>query len=195
MTTVASRIVSPPQEAIPIPQSSAPLRLTGWDHVAFSVPDLVEAERWYVDVLGAEVVGRYNWGGDTSHPVTPHEDIRIGSHIVSLFLGEPLEAAPPPRFVHYAFNCRTMDESDAWRAHLERKGVPYRGPIAHPGFGAVSIYFSDPWGTRLEIATWLADFETAKAEALKRGGAVMGLRGGPSASVEREDDLAETPVQ
>ena len=66
------------------PVKTAPLRLTGSDHIAFSVPDLVAAERWYVDVLGAEVVGRYNWGGDSSHPVAPHEDIRIGSHIVSL---------------------------------------------------------------------------------------------------------------
>ncbi len=48
--------------------------------------------------------------------------------------------------------------------------------MAHPGFGAVSIYFEDPWGDRLEIATWLSDFETAKAEALARGGEVMPAR-------------------
>ena len=57
-----------------IPESSAPLKLTGWDHIAVVVPDLVAAEQWYVDVLGAEVVGRYNWGGDTAHQVGPHED-------------------------------------------------------------------------------------------------------------------------
>jgi len=180
MTTALSHIMPPPQDAIPIPQSKAPLTLTGWDHIAFSVPDLVAAERWYVEVLGAEVVGRYNWGGDTSHPVGPHEDIRIGAHIVSLFLGEPLEAAPPPRLFHYAFNCRTLEESDAWRAHLARQGVPYQGPIAHPGFGAVSLYFTDPWGTRLEIATWLSDFATAQAAAVQRGGAVWGQTERPS---------------
>lgn len=174
MTIAESQVVQPPKEAIDVPQSSAPLRLTGWDHIAFSVPNLVEAERWYVDVLGAEVVGRFNWGGDTSHEVSPHEDIRIGSHIVSLFLGEPLDSSPSPRMFHYAFNCRDMEESDAWRAHLESKGIEYRGPVAHHGFGAVSVYFSDPWGTRLEIATWLADWETAKGEALKRGGLLVG---------------------
>lgn len=174
MTAIESRIVSPPKETIPVPESSAPLRLTGWDHIAFSVPNLVEAERWYVDVLGAEVVGRYGWGGDTAHEVSPHEDIRIGSHIVSLFLGDPLDSAPPPRLFHYAFNCRDMKESDTWRAHLTSKGIAIRGPVAHHGFGAVSLYFSDPWGTRLEIATWLADFETAKQEALSRGGIMMG---------------------
>jgi len=174
MVIADSTLVTPPKEAVPIPQSGAPLKLTGWDHIAFSVPDLVEAERWYVEVLGAEVVGRYNWGGDTAHPVLPHEDIRIGAHIVSLFIGEPLTSAPPPRLFHYAFNCRSIDELDTWRAHLEKNSVTYRGPMAHPGFGAVSLYFSDPWGTRLEITTWLSDFETGKAEALKRGGSIMG---------------------
>jgi len=172
MTTTETRTVAPPKEAFDMPQTDAPLRLTGWDHIAFSVPNLVEAERWYVDTIGAEVVSRYNWGGDTSHDVLPHEDIRIGAHIVSLFLGEPLESSPSPRLFHYAFNCRDMSEIDTWKAHLESRGVAVRGPIAHHGFGAVSIYFTDPWGTRLEIATWLADWETAKDEALKRNGSI-----------------------
>jgi catechol 2,3-dioxygenase-like lactoylglutathione lyase family enzyme len=171
MTMTSVKVVDPPKEAIPVPESSAPLRLTGWDHIALVVPDLVEAERWYVDTLGAEVVGRYNWGGDTSHPVGPHEDIRIGSDVVSLFLGDP--TATKPRLIHYAFNCRDMDELCTWKAHLESKGIAVRGPMAHPGFGGVSVYFADPWDDRLEIATWLPDYETAKAETLARGGDIM----------------------
>lgn len=169
MATIESRIVNPPREPVPIPESSAPLKLTGWDHIAISVPDMVEAEKWYVDVLGAEVISRYNWGGDTQHAGT-HEDIRIGQHIVSIFLGEPLDASPSPRLFHYAFNCRSLEESDTWRAHLENKGVTYRGPVAHRGFGAVSVYFSDPWGTRLEICTWLSDYPTALKAIEERGG-------------------------
>jgi catechol 2,3-dioxygenase-like lactoylglutathione lyase family enzyme len=166
------QVVDPPKHEIAIPTSSAPLQLTGWDHIAVVVPDLVEAERWYVDVLGAEVVGRYNWGGDTAHPVPPHEDIRIGKDVFTLFFfGEP--TAPGPSFVHYAFNCRNMDELDIWKTHLESKNVAVRGPLAHPGFGAVSIYFQDPWGHQLEITNWFPDFETGKAEALKRGGSIM----------------------
>lgn len=169
---IASPPVNPPKEAIAVPITSAPLKLTGWDHIAIVVPDMVEAERWYVDVLGAEVVGRYNWGGDTAHPVTPHEDIRLGRDVISLFWGDPTRSQP--RLIHYAFGCGSMDELDKWQAHLESKDVAIRGPMAHPGFGAVSIYFDDPWGYRLEITHWLPDFETGKAEALKRGGGVMG---------------------
>ena len=117
------QVVAPPKEAIPYPESSAPLRLTGWDHIAFSVPDLVEAERWYVDVLGAEVVSRYNWGGETAHPVPPHEDIRIGSQVVSLFLGDQIGGTTVPRLFHYAFNCRNLEELEQWQAHLRAKGV------------------------------------------------------------------------
>jgi catechol 2,3-dioxygenase-like lactoylglutathione lyase family enzyme len=172
MTTIETRLITPPQQPVPLPQSQAPLRLTGWDHIAFSVPDLVAAEKWYVEVLGAEIVGRYDWSGDTEHS-GPHDDIRIGEHIVSLFLGEPHEASPDPRMFHYAFNCRSIEESDAWRAHLEHMGVTYRGPVAHKGFAAVSLYFSDPWGTRLEIATWLSDYKAAVDTVRLRGGQVV----------------------
>ncbi len=175
------QVVTPPQEAIPLPETSAPLRLTGWDHIGFSVPDLVAAERWYVDVLGAEVISRYNWGGETAHQVPPHEDIRIGSHVISIFLGDPIGPTNVPRLVHYAFNCRSLDELEQWQTHLRAKGVTCRfggALVAHPGFGAVSLYFDDPWGCKLEIATWLPDYATAEAEVRKRGGMVMGL-GGP----------------
>jgi catechol 2,3-dioxygenase-like lactoylglutathione lyase family enzyme len=174
-------VVAPPKEAFPIPETSAPLRLTGWDHIAFSVPDLVEAERWYVDVLGAEVVSRYNWGGETAHPVPPHEDIRIGTQVISLFLGDQIGGTNVPRLFHYAFNCRNLGELEQWQAHLRSKGVSLRGDgafVAHPGFGAVSLYFQDPWGCKLEITTWLPDYATAEAEVVKRGGVVMGA-GGP----------------
>jgi glyoxylase I family protein len=174
-------VVAPPKEAFPVPETSAPLRLTGWDHVAFSVPDLVEAERWYVDVLGAEVVSRYNWGGETAHPVPPHEDIRIGSHVLSLFLGDPMTGASNvPRHFHYAFNCPSLEELEQWQAYLRSKGVNLRNDGAihgHPGFGAVSLYFDDPWGAKLEIVTWLPDWATAEAEVTKRGGIIMGAGG------------------
>src|SRR5262249_14747341 len=118
-------IVAPPKEAVPIPESSAPLRLTGWDHISFSVPHLVVAEILYVDVLGAEVIGRRAWGG-SEDPMRPHVDIRVGSHVISLFLGEPVGPTNTPRMFHYAFNCRNLDELEQWQAHLRAKDVALR---------------------------------------------------------------------
>jgi|SRR5579871_268948 len=169
-------VVDPPKEFVPIPETAAPLRLTGWDHIAFSVPNLEEAERWYVDVLGAEVIGRRNWGGSVD-PMRPHVDIRIGNQVVSLFLGEANGSANTPHMFHYAFNCRNLDELEQWQGHLRSRGVDLRANgvfHGHPGMGAVSVYFEDPWGTRLEITTWLPDWATAEAEVRGRGGVIMG---------------------
>jgi catechol 2,3-dioxygenase-like lactoylglutathione lyase family enzyme len=153
-----------------------PITLKGVDHLALIVPDLVEAEQWYVDVLGAEVISRYNWGGETAHQVPPHEDLRIGDTVVSLFLGEP--APSGSRLVHYAFGCRTVEELDRWRKHFAIKEISFSGPRGHQGFPAISIYFTDPYGYSLEIVTWLADFETTRREIEKRGGTITGPEGG-----------------
>jgi catechol 2,3-dioxygenase-like lactoylglutathione lyase family enzyme len=180
MATDAMAVVAPPEEAFPVPETSAPLRLNGWDHIGFSVSNLVEAERWYVDVLGAEVVSRYNWGGETAHQVYPHEDIRIGKQVISIFLGDPIGPTNVPPLFHYAFNCSSLEELEQWQAHLRSKGVNLHADGAfhgHPGFGAISIYFEDPWGTKLEITTWLPDWPTAEAEVIKRDGVMMGADG------------------
>lgn len=178
MAIETPQVVRPPQEAVEVPTSDAPLKLTGWDHIAFSVPDLVAAERWYVEVLNAEIVGRWGWAGDTINHGPPHEDILVGKQMISLFLGDQIGGTNVPRLFHYAFNCRDMAELDQWKAHLVKKGVDADGPVAHPGFGAVSVYFNDPWGTKLEITTWLPDFDTAMAEVSKReGGRLMGPGG------------------
>ena len=181
MAMATNPVVAPPKEFVPLPESGAPLRLTGWDHVALSVPDLVEAERWYVDMLGAEVIGRNNWGGDTAHEdAPPHVDIRVGNHVLSLFLGHQIAGTNVPRHYHYAFNCPSLAELEQWQAYLRGKGVKLRNDgvlHAHPGFGAVSIYFEDPWGAKLEIVTWLADYATAQAVVTERGGIIMGASG------------------
>src|SRR2546428_731775 len=125
MATDTMAVVAPPKEFVPVPETDAPLKLTGWDHIAFSVPNLVEAERWYVDVLGAEVIVRRAWGG-SDDPMRPHDDIRIGNQVVSLFLGEPMGPSNSPRMFHYAFNCRDLEELEQWRAHLRANGVALR---------------------------------------------------------------------
>ena len=151
MAVQTVQVVPPPKESIPVPQTQAPVRLAGWDHVAFSVPDLVEAERWYVEVLGAEVVGRYNWGGDTAHDdAPPHGDVRIGSNVISLFLGDPISGASGvPRHFHYALTCGSLAELEQWQAHLESIGVAHGGIVDAP-YGS-GLSFRDPDNIALEF--------------------------------------------
>ncbi|HUJ20094.1 MAG TPA: VOC family protein [Bryobacteraceae bacterium] len=52
---------------------------------------------------------------------------------------------------HMAFAVTAAD-LDAWRAHLEREGVQVESEVAWQG-GARSLYFRDPDGHLLELAT------------------------------------------
>ena len=52
---------------------------------------------------------------------------------------------------HVAF-CVTATEMGAWRQLLRVKGVPIESEVAWPN-GAHSIYFRDPAGNSLELAT------------------------------------------
>ncbi|MFV0624224.1 VOC family protein [Sphingomonas sp. ac-8] len=53
--------------------------------------------------------------------------------------------------VHMAFAIPVGSE-DAWRAHLAAQGVPLRSEVAWPR-GGRSLYFDDPDGHVLELAT------------------------------------------
>jgi catechol 2,3-dioxygenase-like lactoylglutathione lyase family enzyme len=50
-----------------------------------------------------------------------------------------------------AFACRN-DEIDAWRKHLQSRGVAIEHEQIWPG-GARSIYFRDPAGNSVELAS------------------------------------------
>ncbi|HTQ85753.1 MAG TPA: VOC family protein [Candidatus Solibacter sp.] len=52
---------------------------------------------------------------------------------------------------HIAFSVAAAD-LDAWRAHLKSEGVPLESEVAWPA-GARSLYFRDPDGHLLELAT------------------------------------------
>jgi len=63
-------------------------------------------------------------------------------------LAEPRQAVGAG---HIAFSVAAADV-DAWRSHLEREGVALESEVAWQG-GARSIYFRDPDGHLLELAT------------------------------------------
>lgn len=165
-------VTSPPKNQVPIPQRKTSLRLMGMDHLVILAPDLVEAERWYIEVMGGDLIGRYNWGGDVDHDVPPHVDIRLGSTVVSIFSGDP--GPKPDRMIHYAYACKDLAEWDAWFEHVRGCGVQTIGPTGHDGFTLISLHFDDPWGHGLEIMTNLATPEEAEQVILDRGGAITG---------------------
>ncbi len=113
------------------------------------VNDLEAAERFYRDVLGLEFASRQPGR---------HVFFRCGGQMVLLF--DPRESSKPGQDLpahgargpgHVAFSA-THEEIALWRAHLKRCGVPLEAEVAWPG-GGQSIYFRDPAGNSLEIAT------------------------------------------
>ena len=114
--------------------------------------DLRAAEDFYVRILGFQL-----------HSKVPgrHIFFRCGEQMLLIFNPAETEKGPPPKAFpvpphgaagegHVCFRAGAA-EIDAWRAHLERAGVPIESDFVWPS-GGRSIYFRDPAGNSLEFA-------------------------------------------
>ena len=119
------------------------------DHVALTAADLKKSVAWYQDVLGLERRHEDAWG---DCPVF----LCAGSTCIALFAVQPggpaanVSTEAEAGFRHLAFRASYADFVEAER-NLQQKGIPVEFQdhgIAH------SIYFADPDGHRLEIATY-----------------------------------------
>lgn len=148
--------------------------MRGTDHVGFTVPDLDEAERFFVDVLGAVHV--YTLGAKRSdtddwmrerlgvHPRTVIREIRFyrlgnGSN-VELFQYDAADGqAPQPRNSDIGGHHLALyvDDMDAAVAYLRAHDVEIMGePTASAGASAGQrwLYFRSPWGMQFELVSF-----------------------------------------
>jgi catechol 2,3-dioxygenase-like lactoylglutathione lyase family enzyme len=149
--------------------------MRGMDHVGITVPDLGQAERFFVDILGAEpvyVLGSKQADDDWMqvtlgvHPRTVIREIRFlrlgnGSNI-ELFQYDSADGqAPQPRNSdigghHLAIY---VDDLDAAIDHLRSHNVELMGePVASAGASAGQRwqYFRSPWGMQFELVSFPA---------------------------------------
>ena len=143
------------------------------DHVGFTVPDLEEATRFLVDVLGCEYLyslGPYQDDGDWMsehlgvHPRATVPENRFfgcgGQAIFEVFQ----YTAPDQRHVmpknsdigghHVALY---VDDLDAAIAHLKAAGVTVLGnptTSTGPNLGQRWVYFLAPWGMQFELVSY-----------------------------------------
>jgi catechol 2,3-dioxygenase-like lactoylglutathione lyase family enzyme len=147
--------------------------LRGIDHIGITVPDLDEAERFFVDVLGA--VSVYTLGAKRAdddwmrihlgvHPRTVIREIRFlrlatGANI-ELFQYDSADGqAPQPRNSDIGGHHLALyvDDMDAAIAHLQAHDVEIMGePVASAGASAGQhwLYFRSPWGLQLELVSF-----------------------------------------
>ena len=147
--------------------------LRGTEHIGFTVPDLDEAERFFVDVIGCELVYRLgpfvredNWMHEhmNLHPRTVMRELRFfrcktGPNF-EIFQFEPHDPpAPQPKNSdigghHLAFY---VDDFDLALEYLKTKGVQILGEPTlsrNASEGQKWVYFLTPWGMQLELVSY-----------------------------------------
>ncbi|RXZ51676.1 VOC family protein [Agromyces binzhouensis] len=147
--------------------------LRGTEHIGFTVPDLDEAHRFFVDVVGCEYVytlGPFQRDDDwmaehlNVHPRSVMRELRFfrcghGPNF-EIFQWEPADGqADQPRNSdigghHLAFY---VDDLDSAVAYLRESGVTVLGePTAsrNASEGQRWVYFLAPWGMQLELVSF-----------------------------------------
>jgi catechol 2,3-dioxygenase-like lactoylglutathione lyase family enzyme len=130
------------------------MKLRGILETAVYVSDIDEAQDFYGRVLGLDLISR-----DRDR----HVFFRCGNGVFLIFnprvtANEPATvngASVPPHGAigagHMAFRVRE-DELPAWRARLEGEQITIESEITWPR-GGHSIYFRDPAGNSIELAS------------------------------------------
>jgi glyoxylase I family protein len=111
--------------------------LSGIHHVSINVRDVAEAERFYVEILGLEVLPRPDLG-------FPGLWLRAGDqevHLLGIDSGRPLAEQ------HFAFGVADLA---SLRAELVRRGLAVSEPAAIEGV-CLQAFTRDPSGNLLEF--------------------------------------------
>ncbi|MFE7558784.1 VOC family protein [Kitasatospora sp. NPDC057500] len=147
--------------------------LAGVEHIGFTVPDLEEATRFFVEVIGCRHV--YTLGPLRSEGAWMAEHLNVHPRAVVREL-RFLRCAGGPSFEIFEYEApgRRTDQPrnsdigghhlafyvtdlDAAVAHLRRHGVRVLGePTASsgPSEGQRWVYFLTPWGMQLELVSY-----------------------------------------
>jgi catechol 2,3-dioxygenase-like lactoylglutathione lyase family enzyme len=147
--------------------------LHGTEHIGFTVPDLDQAERFFVDVIGCELIYQLgpfahddDWMSEhmNVHPRTVMRRLRFfrckNGPNFEVFEFEPFDdAAPQPRNSdigghHLAFY---VEDFDAAFRYLQDQGVQILGEPTrsrNASKGQTWVYFLSPWGMQFELVSF-----------------------------------------
>ena len=142
------------------------------DHVELFVPDRHEAAALVpTHTLGLEIVPEYQeWAADPRGPLMISSD--DGNTKLALFEGQPQASRPTAGFHRVAFRVNAGDFMEFLQRLRDRPLKDHRDrPVTSDSVvdhgKAYSVYFSDPYGHRLEVTTY--EYEATRA-------ALIGIR-------------------
>ncbi len=143
------------------------------DHIGFTVPDLDEAHRFLVDMLGCEYLyslGPFASDGDwmtehlNVHPraqVVENRFFRCGDHalfeVFSYTSPDQRDAMPRNSDIGGHHVALYVDDIDAAVEHLRARGVQVLGGPTRskgPAEGNRWVYFMAPWGMQFELVSY-----------------------------------------
>jgi catechol 2,3-dioxygenase-like lactoylglutathione lyase family enzyme len=146
-------------------RTASGFRVDQIDHVELFVPDRHQAAEWYQRVLGLKVLPEYtSWAEDPEGPLMISSD--DGSTKLALFQGAPQGLRETAGFHLVAFRVGAV----GFGGFLDRlpdlaltnhRGERVTAESVRDHRAAYSIYFSDPFGHRLELTTY--QYEQMKA--------------------------------
>ncbi|MDL4864553.1 VOC family protein [Halomonas elongata] len=118
-----------------------PAPFNGMRHIALQVQDLEACERFYVEILGMDILRR------------AHADLvylTLGNDNFSLARAKQDTGGDPQRLDHLGFVVDERNDIDAWHDYLVSQGVEVvRGPHDHAD-GGRSLYCKDPDGNTVQ---------------------------------------------
>lgn len=125
--------------------------VTGFTHVSLSVSDLDASLAFYSDVLGLQILAEPYEGtvfdGREAMVLAGRSALCLQCHRAgSRSPFDPLQIG----LDHIALRVGSLDELDAFAAHLNREGVEHSGVRPLPGFGHF-IELRDPDGILVEL--------------------------------------------
>ena len=123
------------------------MELDGVHHIGVNVRDLDRAEKFYINVLGFQVVERYQ--EEIRHSMLDTGDTKI--HLfesTDLNFDEAINCLSEEGYAHIAFGT-SRDNFLEVMEDLKKHRIDFRGPLIL-GKGE-SVHFKDPDGNHLEI--------------------------------------------
>lgn len=132
------------------------------NHTAMAVHDIDEAERFYMEVLGAVPHSRVCYDlEEVKFGWAVFKSYVVGDYLLALTVARQRMAMPSEMRGAHGFRHGfqvTRDRFDKAVAELSARGIAFQGPVEQPAAGPFgqSIYFHDPSGNFLELV-WRRD--------------------------------------